>query len=121
MDSLDKGSRFGKIEFSSYDECLSALTKTNKLVSQNEMRVESLRECTLWIINFPPYSDIKLLKKLFHSMNVVVLSVRLPSKKFNSNRRFVYVDTTSIEDARKCAEQLNNKCIDGYDLVCQII
>ena len=119
-DCLDKKSRFAKIEFFSYEECLSALTKTNKLVGQNEIKVDHMRDCTLWLTNFPPYYDVKLLKQLFHSLNVVVLSIRLPSKKFNSSRRFAYIDVTSAEDARKCVDQLNKKCIDGYDLVVKL-
>lgn len=119
-DSLEKKSRFAKIEFFSYDECLSALTKTNKYVGQNEIKVDYLRDCTLWITNFPPYYDIKFLKQLFHFLNVVVLSIRLPSKKFNSSRRFAYIDVTSTEDAKKCVDKLNKKCIDGYDLVVKL-
>lgn len=120
VDSFDGSSRLAKIEFQSHDECLSALTKTHKLVGNNEITVATLEGCTLWITNFPPYFDVKHLKQLFQTISVVVLSIRLPSKRFNPNRRFAYVDVTSKRDVVKCIEALNDKQIQQYKLVVKL-
>lgn len=120
VDTLDGSSRFAKIEFYSHDESLAALTKTHKGMGYNEITVEHLEDCTLWLTNFPPDYDVKQLKQLINSIDVIVLSVRLPSKRFNSNRRFAYVDVTKRSDASKCVEELNGREIDGYNLVVKL-
>lgn len=117
VESLDGSYRWAKIEFWTPDECLSALTKNYKIVGKNQISVTILKECTLWITNFPPSYDQKQLRNIFKSINVVVLSIRMPSKKFNSNRRFAYVDVTSVSDLNRCIEELNNSTLDGYKLV----
>ena len=44
---------------------------------------------------------------------VVALSIRLPSLRVNTSRRFAYIDVTSKEDARYCVEKLNGLKIEG--------
>lgn len=120
VDSTDGNSRFAKIEFYSHDESLAAITKTHKRMGNNEIIVEHLEGCTLWMTNFPPDFDVKHLKQLINSIDVVVLSVRLPSKKFNSNRRFAYIDVTKASDVAKCVNELNEKEINGYKIVVKV-
>lgn len=120
VDSTDGNSRFAKIEFYSHDESLAAITKTHKRMGNNEIVVEHLEGCTLWMTNFPPDYDVKHLKQLLSSIDVVVLSVRLPSKKFNSNRRFAYIDVTNKSDVTKCVDELNGKDINGYKVVVKV-
>ena len=98
-DSLMKSFRFARIEFARYDGALAAITKTHKTIGHNEILVSHLADCTLWITNFPPNYTQRDIKDLFKDINIVVLSIRLPSLRYNKNRRFAYIDVTSKEDA----------------------
>ncbi|EJS44152.1 prp24p [Saccharomyces arboricola H-6] len=119
-DSLKKSFRFARLEFARYDSALAALTKTYKTVGQNEILVSHLIDCTLWMTNFPPNYTQRDIKRLFQDINVVILSIRLPSLRFNTRRRFTYIDVTSKEDANICVEKLNGFEIEGYKLVTKI-
>ena len=119
-DSLKKNFRFARIEFARYDGALAAITKTHKVVGQNEIIVSHLTECTLWMTNFPPSYTQRNIRDLLQDINVVALSIRLPSLRFNTSRRFAYIDVTSKEDARYCVEKLNGLKIEGYTLVTKV-
>lgn len=119
-DSLEKSFRFARIEFAKYDGALAALTKTYKIVGQNEITVSHLIDCTLWMTNFPPNYTQREIRGLFNNLKIVILSIRLPSLRFNTNRRFAYIDVTSKEDANACVEKLNGLEIEGYMLVTKI-
>lgn len=116
-ESLDKTCRLARVEFQTYDEALTALTKTLKKVGQNEMIVTLLQGCTIWLTNFPPSYTQRNLKDLINSNGAVALSIRFPSLRFNSNRRFAYVDVTSPEEAEDVVKKLNGINIDGLGLV----
>lgn len=117
VDSLDKTYRMARIEFHRYDEALTALTKTLKKIGQNEITVTLLENCTIWITNFPPGYTQRDIKELFHDGGAVALSVRFPSLRFNSNRRFAYVDVCSTEEAEGVVSRLNGKEVNGLCLV----
>lgn len=119
-DSLDKSARFARIEFAKYDETLTALTKTFKMVGTNEIEVVALKDCTLWITNYPPQYGVKDLKAMFTDIGLVALSVRLPSLRFNTSRRFAYVDVCSNEEAKKAVNMLNNLEIENHKLIVKI-
>ncbi|CCK72119.1 U6 snRNP complex subunit PRP24 KNAG_0J00360 [Huiozyma naganishii CBS 8797] len=119
-ESEDKTTRISKIEFCNYDETLSALTKTLKQVGAKRIEVSIYKDSTLWITNFPPGYTAVDIKLLFSELNKSVLSVRLPSLRFNANRRFAYVDLLCPEDAQYCISALNGKDIDGYSLVIKV-
>ncbi|CAI4048852.1 U6 snRNP complex subunit PRP24 SKDI_13G3970 [Saccharomyces kudriavzevii IFO 1802] len=119
-DSLKKSFRFARVEFARYDGALAALTKTYKVVGQNKISVSHLIDCTLWMTNFPPNYTQRDIRALFQSINIVILSIRLPSLRFNTSRRFAYIDVTSKEDANTCVKKLNELEIEGYTLVTKI-
>nr|2KH9_A Chain A, U4/U6 snRNA-associated-splicing factor PRP24 [Saccharomyces cerevisiae] len=79
-----------------------------------------MTECTLWMTNFPPSYTQRNIRDLLQDINVVALSIRLPSLRFNTSRRFAYIDVTSKEDARYCVEKLNGLKIEGYTLVTKV-
>lgn len=116
-DSINKEYRLARVEFTKYHEALSALTKTFKKIGNNEITVTLLENSTLWITNFPPRFTQYDIKELFLRMNVVALSVRLPSLRFNANRRFAYVDVSSHEEAEIAIQQLDGKEIEDHRLV----
>ncbi|QHS75538.1 U6 snRNP complex subunit PRP24 [Saccharomyces paradoxus] len=119
-DSLMKRFRFARIEFARYDGAVAAITKTHKIIGQNEITVSHLTECTLWMTNFPPNYTQRDIRGLFQDISIVVLSVRLPSLRFNTSRRFAYIDVTSKEDANNCVEKLNGLEIEGYTLITKV-
>lgn len=116
-DSLDKSSRLARIQFERHDEALTALTKTYKKAGQNEIVVSLLENCTIWMTNFPPFYTARNVKDLVQSVDVVVLSVRFPSLRYDSNRRFAYVDVGSTAEVATAVEELNGRDIEGYRLV----
>ncbi|CDO94682.1 unnamed protein product [Kluyveromyces dobzhanskii CBS 2104] len=120
-DSNDKGSKLARIEFSSYDEALTAVSRTLKKIGFNQITVGQLEDSTIWITNFPPGYDANRLRCLLSQhIDSPILSIRLPSLAFNSRRRFAYVDLTSPDIAIKAVQDLNGKEVDNYNLVAKI-
>ncbi|AQZ14319.1 PRP24 (YMR268C) [Zygosaccharomyces parabailii] len=116
-ESIDKLRRLARIEFIRYDEALSALTKSHKKIGNNEITVTLLENCTVWITNFPPHFNLRDIKNLFRVNELTVLSVRLPSLRFNAKRRFAYVDVITPEEVTKAVECLDSKELEGYKIV----
>ncbi|CAR29648.1 hypothetical protein ZYGR_0AD03320 [Zygosaccharomyces rouxii] len=116
-ESADKNYRLARVEFTRYDEALSALTKSHKQIGNNEIEVTMLENSTLWITNFPPRFNHREIRALFNSIGVTVLSVRLPSLRYNANRRFAYVDVSRTQEVEKALTLLNSKEVEGYTLV----
>lgn len=116
-ESTAKKYRLARVEFTKYEEALSALTKSHKQIGNNEIEVTMLENSTIWITNFPPRFNYREIRDLFKSVGITVLSVRLPSLRFNSNRRFAYVDVSRTEEVEKALASLNSKEVEGYTLV----
>ncbi|GME79663.1 unnamed protein product [Ambrosiozyma monospora] len=98
------------MEFSSDTELLAALTKDHKAFKGHEIRVSHLTGNILWVTNFPPDYDLKKLEELFGSVGKVI-SVRLPTLRANTERRFCYVEYLSSDVADAAIAQLNQKSI----------
>lgn len=116
-DTLDRKARYARLEFTNHDEALAALTKTYKKLGSNEIEVTLLKDSTIWMTNFPPSFGIKQLKNLFFNINIVPISIRLPSHKYNTNRRFCYIDVPSEKDCTKSINALNDLQLGRYKLV----
>ncbi|AMD22410.1 HGR071Cp [Eremothecium sinecaudum] len=116
----EKDAKVARIEFVSFDGALSALTKSLKVIGSNKIIVEHLRNSTIWITNFPPTFQVPELRNLFASLDGYCLSVRLPSLRFNSNRRFAYIDMDTNEHAVNAVEMLHQKVIEGYKLIVKL-
>jgi RNA recognition motif-containing protein len=107
------------IEFASESDIQRALTKDYKTIKGNEIRVQRLQNNTLFVTNFPPTYTKDKIFELFGSVGAVA-SVRFPSLKFNSNRRFCYVELTETSNAQAAVGLFNGKEIDGFVLSVQI-
>ncbi|SCU83416.1 LAFA_0D03466g1_1 [Lachancea sp. 'fantastica'] len=118
--SLDGNSKFARIEFKDHGDVLSALTKSHKQIGSNEIIVEKLQNSTIWITNFPPDFEAVALRKLFNEAGATVLSVRLPSLRYDAHRRFAYVDLISADEACRVTEQLNGTLLGSYKLVVKL-
>lgn len=117
QDDPDTQNKLARVEFETHDEALSALTRTYKRIGPNEITVDLLQDSTVWITNFPPFYDSKNLRDLFNQVGGTTLSVRLPSLKYDSNRRFAYIDMASPEQASNAIRKLHGYNVDGFELV----
>ncbi|KAI5805854.1 hypothetical protein EDC01DRAFT_715678 [Geopyxis carbonaria] len=95
------------VEFDSKDDTLAAQTKDGKIVEDHTISIQVGTGSTLYVANFPPIADESYIRDLFKDCGEIV-DIRFPSLKFNSHRRFCYVQFTSSEQAKK-ATQLNGK------------
>lgn len=107
------------VEFKDEFSILRALTKDHKKISGREISVTRANNLTLWVTNFPPSFKEQDLRTLFETIGAIT-SLRLPSLKFNSQRRFCYVDYANSEIARIAETELNGKEIDGFKIVAKI-
>lgn len=107
------------IEFTNENSVLRALAKDYKKFSNTEIRVQRLLKNTIWVTNFPPSFTQIDLENTFSSVGIIV-NVRLPSLKFNSQRRFCYIQFINSEIASEAVNKFDSKIIDGYKLIVKI-
>ncbi|EMR10887.1 hypothetical protein PNEG_01034 [Pneumocystis murina B123] len=98
MEESSKDSSTAFVEFATLEDTKCALTKNYKKLNQKEILVELATETTLWVTNFPPSADEKFIYQLFQEYGDVV-EVRFPSLRYNSRRRFCYVQMKYPEQA----------------------
>ncbi|KAH7030791.1 uncharacterized protein B0I36DRAFT_322460 [Microdochium trichocladiopsis] len=106
------------IEFSSAEEALSAQLRDNKYFEQSQIRVVPGTGLTLFVTNYPPTADEQFMRELFKDCGDI-FSIRWPSLKFNTHRRFCYV-SFSDPHAAEAATRLDGKLLDGkFTLLCK--
>ncbi|KAL7921732.1 hypothetical protein ACQKWADRAFT_295100 [Trichoderma austrokoningii] len=88
------------IEFSAPDEAQSALLRDGKFCGQSQLTVQSGHDLTIYVANYPPTADEKYIRQLFQDCGDI-LSIRLPSLKVNSHRRFCYVSFRDSDASAK--------------------
>ena len=118
------------IEFESKEEMLAAQTKDLKDFRGNTIEVQVGTGTTLYVTNFPPSSDESYIRDLFGKVSAMtcqtrkylctnsdqygeIAEVRFPSLKYNTHRRFCYVQFRSAEDAQGACD-LDEKLVDGH-------
>ncbi|KAI1761963.1 hypothetical protein GGR53DRAFT_448701 [Hypoxylon sp. FL1150] len=99
------------IEFKSTDDVQSALLRDQKYLGQKQITVRPGTGLTLFVSNYPPTADEAYIRDLFKDCGEV-FTIRFPSLKYNTHRRFCYVSFRDQESAFK-ATQLDGKLIDG--------
>ncbi|AOA60967.1 Splicing factor [Komagataella phaffii CBS 7435] len=112
------------IEFSTEDGYLAALTKDHKTIDGFEISVNKLLSSTVWVTNFPPDQLSQSLEDLFSEVGTV-LNTRFPSLRFNTDRRFCYIQFTSEQAAMDAVAKFNGKVLKDsqgkeYHLVAKI-
>ncbi|KAI9789094.1 MAG: Splicing factor [Peltula sp. TS41687] len=103
----DDESLTATIEFDSTEDVLAAQTKDMKYLEGHAIEVQVGKGTTLYVTNFPPAADESFLRDLFKECGEIV-DVRFPSLKFNTHRRFCYVQFRSSEQAEQ-ATRLDGK------------
>ncbi|KAH0556858.1 hypothetical protein GP486_005352, partial [Trichoglossum hirsutum] len=128
----DGESATATIEFDSKEDVLAAQTRSMKKFGGNEIEVHVGTGSTLYVTNYPPTADEAYIRDLFKDVRTLttsfiyskpemmirltipqfgeIVDVRFPSLKFNTHRRFCYVQFKSPSQARNATE------IDGKSL-----
>ncbi|SNX83560.1 uncharacterized protein MEPE_02267 [Melanopsichium pennsylvanicum] len=96
------------VEFSDPTGSTAALTRHNKFFNDSHVFIFIGWKCTLFVTNFPEDWDDTLIRNAF-SPHGLIFSVRWPSKRFVSTRRFCYVQFTTPDAAASAVAGLN-KC-----------
>ncbi|KAL4954067.1 hypothetical protein BDW69DRAFT_144512 [Aspergillus filifer] len=94
----DGNSETAMIEFNSKEDAVAAQTRDQKSIDGNIIQVLFGAETTLFITNFPPTADEKYIRDLFGKYGEI-LDVRFPSLKYNTHRRFCYLQFKASEAA----------------------
>ncbi|KAI0473027.1 hypothetical protein GGR56DRAFT_652844 [Xylariaceae sp. FL0804] len=114
----DHGSSSALIEFRSTEDALSALLRDNKYFGQSQISVKPGTGLTLFVTNYPPTADDEYLRNLYKDCGDI-FSIRWPSLRFNTHRRFCYISFRDRAAAHK-ATQKHGKVLDGqYKLTSQ--
>ena len=100
------------VEFETNEDVLAAKTRNGKDFNGNEVQIQSGSNSTLYVANYPPEYDEGSVRKLFESYGEIV-SVRFPSLKYNSRRRFCYVTFLTSEMAKAAEAAMDDKILDG--------
>ncbi|KAI9667028.1 MAG: Splicing factor [Trizodia sp. TS-e1964] len=114
----DEKSATAAIEFESKEDVLSALTRDMKMFDGNSIEIQVGSGSTLYVSNYPATADEAFIRNLFNEFGEII-DIRFPSLKYNTHRRFCYVQFKSASDAQKAA-QLDGKKVDDLELVAKI-
>lgn len=110
---LDSVKHTATLEFCDHEGALAAMTRHLKTIGafKNEIQVQSGEATTLWVTNFPPSATENTLRELF-SKKGEVISIRFPSLKFNTHRRFCYIQFSNASEALSAVNDLNGQKMD---------
>lgn len=117
--NLHQGNKIATIEFGDHFGALSALTKDKKKIKNSEIQVRSGEETTLWVTNFPPEYTEERIRELFEPFGKI-MSIRFPSLKFNTHRRFFYIQFSNAHDAHKAVHELDGEQFGEYSIQVKI-
>ncbi|OAQ65812.1 pre-mRNA splicing factor [Pochonia chlamydosporia 170] len=107
----DSQSTTALIEFSSPEEAQSALLRDSKYFGESQITVQLGHDLTVYVANYPPAADENFIRQLFKDCGDI-LSIRWPSLKVNTHRRFCYV---SFRDRKASAKAVakEGKLLEG--------
>ncbi|KAM0141686.1 hypothetical protein ACHAO1_001525 [Botrytis cinerea] len=112
----DKLSSTCLIEFRSNDDVQSAFLRDGKFFGENQIKVESGTGLTLYVTNYPPTADESYMHNLFKDCGEI-FSIRWPSLKFNTHRRFCYITFRKVEAAAAATKLDGNLLENKFKLV----
>jgi RNA recognition motif-containing protein len=106
------------VEFETPEEADYALSKEAKGFEGHNISIERGQSTTLYVTNYPASADEAYLRKLFGPFGEIV-GIRFPSLKFDTHRRFCYVQFDNAENA-VAATQLDGTDAEGLKLIAKI-
>ncbi|KFA47174.1 hypothetical protein S40293_06712 [Stachybotrys chartarum IBT 40293] len=92
------------VEFSSPEEAQSALLRDKKFFGESQLSVQPGTDLTVYVANFPPTAGEDYLRNLFQDCGEI-LSLRLPSLKANTHRRFCYISFRNTTASAKAVKK----------------
>ncbi|KAK0386702.1 hypothetical protein NLU13_6536 [Sarocladium strictum] len=104
------------IEFSSAEEAQFALLRDGKYFGESRISVQSGSDLTVYVANFPPAADDAFMRNLFKDCGNI-LSIRWPSLKVNTHRRFCYISFRSKDASAKAVAKDGTLLEDRYKLL----
>jgi RNA recognition motif-containing protein len=114
----EQGALTAVVEFETPEEAEYAMTKEAKGFHGQEISIERGQSTTLYVTNYPARADEVYLRNLFSPFGEVI-GIRFPSLKFDTHRRFCYVQFDSAENA-VAATQLDGTDVEGLKLMAKI-
>ncbi|KAF4633599.1 hypothetical protein G7Y89_g4530 [Cudoniella acicularis] len=105
----DKLSSTALIEFRTPQDVQSAFLRNGKYFADKQIQVEAGTGLTIYVTNFPPTADDTYLQKLFRDCGEI-FSIRWPSLKYNTTRRFCYISFRTQKAAAAATK------LDGHPL-----
>ncbi|KAL2852209.1 hypothetical protein BJX68DRAFT_61914 [Aspergillus pseudodeflectus] len=115
----DGNSEVAMIEFNTRDDAVAAQTRDQKIIDEHTIEVHFGSETTLFVTNFPPTADEKYIQDLFSSHGEIV-DIRFPSLKYNTHRRFCYVQFKTSAGAHSATKLDGSTVGNGLHLVAKI-
>ncbi|KAL2801199.1 hypothetical protein BJX66DRAFT_4566 [Aspergillus keveii] len=115
----DGNSEVAMIEFNTRDDAVAAQTRDQKIIDEHTIEVHFGSETTLFVTNFPPTADEKYIQNLFSSHGEIV-DIRFPSLKYNTHRRFCYVQFKTSAGAHSATKLDGSTVGNGLHLVAKI-
>lgn len=109
-------SKTALIEFRSNEDVQSALLRDGKYFNDRQIAVQAATGMTLYVTNFPPEADDDYFRDLFKDCGTI-FSVRWPSLKFNTHRRFCYISFRTPAGAAAATQLHDTKLKGGFKLV----
>ncbi|CAO2653187.1 Nn.00g025980.m01.CDS01 [Neocucurbitaria sp. VM-36] len=106
------------VEFETSAEADYALTKEAKGFEGHDISIERGDSTTLYVANYPAHADEAWLRKLYGRFGEII-GIRFPSLKFDTHRRFCYVQFAKAEDAI-AATKLDGTNVEGFKIISKI-
>ncbi|KAI1181961.1 putative pre-mRNA splicing factor [Nemania serpens] len=107
----DDKSSSALIEFRSSEDADSAILRDQKYFNQSQLSVKPGTRLTVYVSNYPPTADESYIRRLFDHCGEI-FSVRWPSIKYNTHRRFCYISFRNPDAAYK-ATLMDGTLVDG--------
>ncbi|KXT16398.1 hypothetical protein AC579_5598 [Pseudocercospora musae] len=108
------------VEFTSEEDVLAAKTRSGKELRGHEVKMQSGTLSTLYVTNYPDVYDEEKIRSLFKRYGDIV-SVRFPSLKYNSRRRFCYVTFLTPEMATAAERAMHETKLDAMHTLTALI
>ncbi|KAF1948982.1 hypothetical protein CC80DRAFT_282681 [Byssothecium circinans] len=114
----EKDSVTAFVEYETVEEAEYAMTKQAKGFEGKEITIKRSESTTLYVANYPPHADEAYLRELFSPFGEIH-GIRLPSLKFDTHRRFCYIQFANSDDA-VAATKMDGEDIEGFKLIAKI-
>ncbi|KKK23455.1 pre-mRNA splicing factor (Prp24), partial [Aspergillus rambellii] len=120
MAGEDGNSEVAMIEFNSRDDAVAAQTRDQKIIDGNIIEVHFGSESTVFVTNFPPTADEKYIRDMLSTQHGEIVDIRFPSLKYNTHRRFCYVQFKTSAAAHSATKLDGSTVGNGLHLVVKI-